>query len=96
MKVLVRGKRGTGKTSLLNRLQGQKIPKGYNPTPEIATATINWNFKNEVDEGIKVEVWDVVDKASVQPDKANGKFGMSVSEVYTESLFNFVLGAGDL
>lgn len=33
----------------------------YSPTPEIQTATINWSFKN-VDENVKVEVWDVVDK----------------------------------
>ena len=51
------------------------MPKLYRPTPEIRTATINWNFKNDDDESIKVEVWDVVDKAQASPDEASGKVG---------------------
>jgi predicted SnoaL-like aldol condensation-catalyzing enzyme len=34
----------------------------YQPTPEIQSATINWTFRNNSD-NVKVEVWDVVDKA---------------------------------
>jgi hypothetical protein len=89
MKVVIRGERHSGKTSLLQRLQGHSfdptvsehfpppcrltspteivmthhndgMPQ-YDPSPEIRTATINWSFKN-MEDLIKVEVWDVVDK----------------------------------
>ncbi|KAF0718609.1 Aste57867_1579 [Aphanomyces stellatus] len=60
MKLLIRGERGTGKTSLMARLQGQPIPDIHEPTREIQTATINWSMKGS-EEGVKCEVWDVVD-----------------------------------
>ena len=71
LKVLVRGERGTGKTALIRRLQGEtRLKQGdaenpyvpdYEPTGEIQVTTINWSYKNQ-EQTVKVEVWDVVDE----------------------------------
>jgi len=61
VKIVVRGARKTGKTSLLHRLQGKPFLAEYTPTPEISTAFVNWTYKNS-DERIRVEVWDTVDR----------------------------------
>jgi len=61
MKDVLRGSRGTGKTSLLRRLQGQPFAVDYVPTPEIQTSTFAWSYKSS-DDKIEVEVWDVVDR----------------------------------
>jgi hypothetical protein len=62
MRILIKGERGAGKTSLFKRFQGLGFSAQYNPTAEIQTATINWTFKKDDDSTVKVEVWDVVDK----------------------------------
>ena len=71
LKVLVRGERGTGKTALIRRLQGEtRLKQGdaenpyvpdYEPTSEIQVKTIGWSYKNQ-EQTVKVEVWDVVDE----------------------------------
>ena len=60
MKVVIRGAPKTGKSSLWQRLQGKPLDPEYATTPEIQIAHINWAFKN-MEEAVKVEVWDVVD-----------------------------------
>ncbi|KAI9496281.1 hypothetical protein BDB00DRAFT_953234 [Zychaea mexicana] len=62
MKIVVRGDVMTGKSTLFNRLQGAEFDPAYNSTPEIQVANIPWQYKDSNDV-IKVEVWDVVDKA---------------------------------
>ena len=64
MKIVLRGERYTGKTSLFKRFQGSGFLRTYIPSPEIQTTMINWNMKNCPD-NVRVEVWDVVDKGIV-------------------------------
>ena len=61
MKLVVRGKRGVGKSSLLGRLKGGSFFDTLESTPEIQTASIGWQYK-AMDDKIEVEIWDVVDR----------------------------------
>lgn len=62
MKIIIRGEKGTGKTSLFHRLKGEPIPSDHESTPQLQSATINWNFRADSEENVKCEVWDVVDR----------------------------------
>ena len=64
MKIIVRGARGTGKTMLLRRLTNKPFQIEYKPTAEIDVVNVSWSYK-VTDELIKLEAWEIVDKAIV-------------------------------
>ncbi|KAI8369277.1 uncharacterized protein BYT42DRAFT_583771 [Radiomyces spectabilis] len=62
MKIVIRGDVMTGKSMLFNRLQGAEYEEAYSSTSQIQVANIPWHYKDSSDI-VKIEVWDVVDKA---------------------------------
>lgn len=89
MKIIIRGERGTGKTSLFHRLKGEPIPSEHVATPQLQSATINWNFRANSEESVKCEVWDVVDRG-FSPD---GPSASSTGATEPPSASPFELGA---
>ncbi|CAO3644610.1 unnamed protein product [Mucor hiemalis] len=62
MKIVLRGDVMTGKLNLFHCLQGSEFSETYTSTPQIEVANIPWHYKDSNDI-VKIEVWDVVDKA---------------------------------
>ncbi|KAF7727592.1 Rab-like protein 6 [Apophysomyces ossiformis] len=81
MKVIIRGDVMTGKSVLFNRLQGAAFEPSYGSTPEIQVANIPWQYKDSNDV-VKIEVWDVVDKAHNNPSK-KGDVGIKLEHKAT-------------
>jgi GTPase SAR1 family protein len=71
LKVVIRGDRGTGKSSLFNRLQGKPFATEYTPTETLQSAKVSWNYRTSHDV-VNLDVWDVVDANKVRKSGASG------------------------
>ncbi|KAF1807270.1 hypothetical protein FB192DRAFT_1354949 [Mucor lusitanicus] len=76
MKIVLRGDVMTGKSNLFHRLQGSEFSEEYTSTPQIQVANIPWHYKDSNDI-VKIEVWDVVDKAH-NKNKSEGSKGIKL------------------
>ena len=83
LRVLIRGVRGVGKTTLSKRLKGGSFISQYMPSPEINTFHINWQIGEEK---AKIEVWDVVDEGFIKPsqDHPGKKSSLLISELVSD------------
>ena len=72
MLIVIHGSRKTGKSSLLRRMNGLDLISGYNPTKFMKASEITWNPISQPGKTIKVNVWDVVDKA-IEDDNSTQK-----------------------
>lgn len=70
MKVVIRGDRGTGKSSLFSRLQGKPFSPDYRATDTLQSAKVSWNYKASNDV-VNLEVWDVVDGPSTRKSSSS-------------------------
>jgi len=95
MKVLLRGERGTGKSLLWRRFQGQPYSVSYTPTAQIQSGSIQWNSHSSGCDRVRVEVWDVVDHAlsnSGTPSRNNSSNTVAAST--TAALAGISMGKG--
>jgi hypothetical protein len=63
MKVILRGTKGTGKSTLLARLTGHPLPLSYTPSSDIVASTMRLQGEHcAANEGTKVDIWEVVEE----------------------------------
>lgn len=61
--IVVRGQRATGKTTLINLMQGQPFSNQYAPTGHLEAADIPFRADFIKDDIVRIKVWDVVERA---------------------------------
>ncbi|KAK7201616.1 hypothetical protein NESM_000226300 [Novymonas esmeraldas] len=62
MKVVLRGTRGTGKSTLMAHLSGHPLPTHYSPSSELVASTMRLQGEHcAPHEGTKVDMWEVVE-----------------------------------
>ncbi|KAG5490786.1 hypothetical protein JKF63_00908 [Porcisia hertigi] len=63
MKVVLRGTRATGKSTLLARLSGHPLPTRYTPSTELIASTMRLQGEQcAPHEGTKVDIWEVIEE----------------------------------
>eukprot|EP00013_Stygamoeba_regulata_P003582 CAMPEP_0177639174 /NCGR_PEP_ID=MMETSP0447-20121125/5882_1 /TAXON_ID=0 /ORGANISM="Stygamoeba regulata, Strain BSH-02190019" /LENGTH=920 /DNA_ID=CAMNT_0019141187 /DNA_START=149 /DNA_END=2911 /DNA_ORIENTATION=+ len=74
MRVIIRGARQSGKSSLFRLLEDKPFVAEYHPTPAIDATQVNWIYKMR-DLAAKLELWDIVDRAKDAPQDPNSLSG---------------------
>ena len=64
--IVIRGQRNTGKTSLIQRMQGKPFKGDYTPTKMLSAAEFVWNSPKQ--EKVRITAWDVVEHALLPDD----------------------------
>lgn len=62
MKVVIKGDKRVGKTSLFLRLKGYGFQETYNPTENLNVTSIDWSYK-ATDDVVKIDLWEAIDVA---------------------------------
>ncbi|KAG5465952.1 hypothetical protein CUR178_00667 [Leishmania enriettii] len=63
MKVVLRGTRATGKSTLMARLSGHSLQARYNPSTDLTASTMRLQGEHcAPHEGTKVDIWEVVEE----------------------------------
>lgn len=63
MKVVLRGTKATGKSTLLARLTGHPLPPAYTPSAELVASTMRLQGEHTAPhEGVKVDIWEAVEE----------------------------------
>ncbi|KAG5489056.1 hypothetical protein JIQ42_00677 [Leishmania sp. Namibia] len=63
MKVVLRGTRATGKSTLMARLSGHSLPARYKPSADLIASTMRLQGEHcAPHEGTKVDIWEVVEE----------------------------------
>ena len=90
-RVLLRGERGSGKSSLFMRLHGTPFDEGYVPTDKIQASSVSWSIRNSRErKRVSVEIWVVVDvHDGDDPDETfdadgDGSNAISVPDTFNE------------
>lgn len=94
MKVVLRGARGVGKTTLLTRLCGHPLPTTYSPTREIWASTRRFLGAGcAPHKGTRVDIWDVVDEGSLAATSSSVRFPKELDLVLRQQLRRCVADA---
>ncbi|KAK8882954.1 Rab-like protein 6 [Tritrichomonas musculus] len=64
--IVIRGQRNTGKTSLVQRMQGLPFSNDYTPTKTLSAAEFIWSSPKS--EKVRITLWDVVERALLPSD----------------------------
>ncbi|KAG5489792.1 hypothetical protein GH5_00674 [Leishmania sp. Ghana 2012 LV757] len=72
MKVVLRGTRATGKSTLMARLSGHSLPARYNPSTDLIASTMRLQGEHcAPHEGTKVDIWEVVEECRQQSSSSS-------------------------
>lgn len=70
IRILVKGEKNVGKTSLIRMLQGQPFQDAYSPSESTQAHVLDWQFK-DLTEKVRVELWDCVEQTLGQRPVSN-------------------------
>lgn len=85
--IALHGKRGMGKSCLINRMRNVDVSPTYTPTPMMESIDFRWNLSTKRDYPVRVILWEVVEKA-IRPDDLDPEIPLpdaTTVDTYTRS-----------